>query len=346
MRIGVIPEGIIERIVSAIGLLPTPLVIGSWGMAASRCIITGTKLGVFEALASGAKTAQEVAEVTQCHPESMKALLSALNGFGYLKRRGEYYSNSKVTKRWLLKSSRFSQRDAVLFYQDLWELMSEMDERIRTGKQADLHHSGRPSEFWERYMRGLASFARLTSLEIVRKVKLTSSPKRLLDVGGGHGVYSMAFCRKHPGLIADVLDLPEAVVFGRQIVKEQGMEERVCFIEGDLRETDWSESYDIILIFNVIHNVTPDEARQALGKAYRSLNSGGTLAILDSEYTGGEGDISTAGGFGELMFFLTSGTRSYPEQTIRNWVAAAGFTDLRSAYLLAVPAAFLLTARR
>lgn len=346
MRIGVIPEGIIERIVSALGLLPAPLVIGSWGMAASRCIITGTKLGVFEVLASGPKTAQEVAEATRCDPDAMKSLLNALNGFGYLKRCNKYYSNSKPTKKWLLKSSRFSQRDGILFFQDLWDLMSEMDERVQTGKQADLHHGGYPPEFWERYMRGLAGFARFTSMEIVRKVKLGSPPQKLLDVGGGHGVFSMAFCRKYPGLSAEVLDLPEAAFFGRQIVQEQNMADRVQFIEGDLRATEWDDGYDIILIFNVIHNVTPEEAHQALSKAYSSLNSGGTLAILDSEYTGGECDVSTAGGYGELTFFLTSGTRTYPEETIKEWVTTAGFSNLRSTHLLAVPAAFLLSAKK
>lgn len=165
----------------------------------------------------------------------METLLDSLNGFGYLKRRHGRYAISKVATKWLLKSSPNSMRDAVLFMEDLWELLGEMAGRVRTGQAADFHHGGRPPEFWERYMRGLAVFARYTGGEIARKVRLERPPRRLLDV---------------------------------------------------------------------------------------------------------------AGGFNELLFFLTSDCRAYPEATIHDWVTQTGFGSLRSTHLRAMPAAFLLSATR
>jgi hypothetical protein len=346
MRIEAVPEGILETVAKASGLLPTPLVIGSWGMGASRCLITGTRLGVFEALVSGLKSAGQVAAETNCNPVGMETLLNALNGLGYLNRASGLYSNSKLTKKWLLKSSKHSVRDAVLFFQDIWEVMAKMEESVITGKTADLHHGGQPPEFWERYMRGLATFAFYTGKEIAWKVKLESAPKKLLDVAGGHGVYSMSFCKKYPGLKAEVLELADAARVGSQIVSEQKMADRVSYREGDMRTSDWGSGYDLILLFNIIHNLSQEECQQAVAKAFAALDQKGRLVILDSEHSKGDKNLSMAGGFNELLFFLTSGTRAYPEQTIRDWMQKAGFSSLRTQRLLSVPMTCLITGVR
>ena len=343
MRIEAVPEGVLETIASASGLLPTPLVIGAWGMGASRCIIAGTRLGVFEALASGAKNAQQVAKETNCSLTGMETLLNALNGLGYLTRGNGVYSNSRLTKKWLLKSSKHSVRDAVLFFQDIWEVLAKMEESVITGKTADLHHGNQPPEFWERYLRGLATFAFYTGKEIAWKVKLDSAPRKLLDVAGGHGVYSMSFCKKYPALNAEVLELPDAAKVGRQIVSEQKMSDRVSYREGDLRSADWGTGYDLILLFNIIHNLSKEECQQAMTKAFAALNPKGRLVILDSEHSKGENNLSMAGGFNELLFFLTSGTRAYPEADIRDWMQTAGFANLRTRRLLSVPMTCLIT---
>lgn len=66
MRIGVVPDGPLERLAMALGRVPYPLVVVAWGMGGSGCVITGVKLGVFDALASGEMTGAEVAQVTGC----------------------------------------------------------------------------------------------------------------------------------------------------------------------------------------------------------------------------------------------------------------------------------------
>jgi len=343
MRIEAVPEGVLETIASASGLLPTPLVIGAWGMGASRCIIAGTRLGVFEALEAGAKNAQQLSKETNCSLTGMETLLNALNGLGYLTRGKGVYSNSKLTKKWMLKSSKHSVRDAVLFFQDIWEVMAKMEESVITGKTADLHHGNQPPEFWERYMRGLATFAFYTGKEIAWKVKLDSAARKLLDVAGGHGVYSMSFCKKYSALKAEVLELAEAAKVGKQIVEEQKMSDRVSYREGDLRTADWGTGYDLVLLFNIIHNLSKEECQQAMAKAFAALNPKGKLVVLDSEHSKGEKNLSMAGGFNELMFFLTSGTRAYPEADIRSWMQTAGFAKLRTQRLLSVPMTCLIT---
>jgi len=346
MRLTVVPDGLLERFALTFGFVPTPLVQVSWGMGSASCIIAGIRLGIFELLEKQKKTSQEIAVATECNPSGMETLLNALNGLGYLRHKNNRYTNTKITSKWLVKSSPLSLYDSILFIGELRELFTNLEESVKTGKIADLHHSNRPPEFWEHYMRGLASMAKLPSREIARKVHFNSSPKRLLDVGGGHGVFSMAFCRRYKELQSEVLDLGDAVEYGKQIIKENGMENRVKYRAGDLREVDWGKNFDVVLIFNVIHNLTQEESQKAIIKAYTSLSSGGTLIIFDAEHKGNKGNISQTAGFSEMLCFLTSGTRAYPEMEIKEWMINAGFTSLYAQRLITFPYAFLLTGKK
>ena len=53
MKVGVIPENPIERLVLALGIAPAPLFETMGAMLLARTVIVATKLGVFEALAGG-----------------------------------------------------------------------------------------------------------------------------------------------------------------------------------------------------------------------------------------------------------------------------------------------------
>jgi 2-polyprenyl-3-methyl-5-hydroxy-6-metoxy-1,4-benzoquinol methylase len=341
VRIGVIPDHLLERAALMAGLVPTPLVLSFFGMGHARALLTGMRLGVFEALADGARTAEEIAATAKTNPAGTAVLLSALNGFGYLARRDGRFTLSRSARKWFLRGKKGSLHDAMMFVVDLWDWMGALEDAVRTGKTLDLHASGRPPEFWERYMRGLASFARIAAPEVVRKTALAAAPARLLDVGGGHGVYSEGFCRRYPRLSAEVLDLPEACAHGRRIVAEDGFQDRVRHREGDLRTAAWGEGYDVVLIFNVLHNSTGEEATAICRRAHAALRPGGTLAILDGEHRDRRGDVDQVGGFNELFFFVVSGTRAYTEETMRGWMRDAGFAGLRTRRLLFAPAVLL-----
>lgn len=326
-------------------MIPTPMVLTLWGEAVSHVLTASVRLGVFDRLEQGKATSIEVAEACGCDRKGMEVLLDALTGFGYIERSRGLYFNSKPASKWFVSSSPVSLRDPLLFIHELREVIGSLEVGVKTGRTFDLHHEDRPPEFWELYMRSMLTFARFTSGEIVRKVPVRRHPKRLLDVGGGPGAYAATFCRRYPGLDATVLDLPEAVAQGRRIVAEQGMEERIGFRLGDLREIDWGAGFDIVLLFNVIHILPVDDAKRAIDKAAKALNPGGTLAILDSEYKE-QDEISTAAGFNKLFFYLACGTLIYPEKTIRGWMTDAGFSNVRLKRPLRVPMGVLITGIR
>jgi ubiquinone/menaquinone biosynthesis C-methylase UbiE len=345
MRIKTQGDNMMERAALAAGLVPEPLVLSFFGMGVCRCLVTALSVGVFEALEPGAKTADEMADELECDPTGMETLLNALNGFGYLRRRHGRYSLAGDSKKWLVESSRFSLAEVLPFFQDVWDQLGFLEDAVRKGEMRNFHQSGLTDQAWKRYVRALGAFARMAAPVAVRKIKPERPPRKLLDVGGGHGLFAAAFVKKYPGLEARVLDLPAACAHGRKIIEDEGLAGRVKFIEGDLRTGKLGEDYDLVLVFNVIHNCTPQEAGSLIRRAFDALAPGGLLAVMDAEHKGGGGDLGAVAGFNELFFFLLSGTRAYPEESIRGWMGEAGFVDVRRASLMMLPEV-LLTGKR
>jgi hypothetical protein len=129
------------------------------------------------------------------------------------------------------------------------------------------------------------------------------------------------------------------------MVREEGLEDRIRYREGDLREAAWGEGFDVLFLFNILHNLSGAECEAALGKARAALRAGGTLVVVGSEHGGGSGNLSAVAGFNELFFFLVSGSQAWPEATIRAWMEKAGFSGLKRRSGLMLPGLLILSGR-
>lgn len=329
-------DNLIERIGLFLGLVPPPLVQVSLGSGYLKSIVAGARLGIYEALQENDASAEELAERISCSLTGTTALANALAGADVLKRVRGRYSLTRSAQKWLLKDTPSSLLDGVLFIGRCTELLDGMEEGIRSGQVVRLHDMEHPPEFWQSYVGALASFARMMRGSVLRKLKL-KSPRRILDVGGGHGLYAAAACRKFAGCEAVVIDLPEAAASGRSFVERDGMSEFVTFQDDDFRTADWGTDFDVVFLFHVLHNATQDEAQLLLRNAYEALKPGGQLAIYDASHDGGDGNIDMSSGWNELFFFFISGAQVWPERQLRTWAEDIGFEGYRSGKLLGAP---------
>ena len=318
MRLALASEGIAEALGLALGVVPSELIYCSFGPGYGRSIVAAARLGVFDALGDEALDADELAARTGCDPLGLTVLCNALVGFRVLVKDGERWRHTKAGRTRLVAGREGSLIDAVLFMGYVQEWLHELEDAVRTGQVVRVHDREHPPEFWGSYLRALAAFANLAGAEIVRRVRMKPAPTRLLDVGGGHGVYSRLLCERYEGCEATVFDLPPACEAGRAITDHP----RVRFREGDFRDGDWGGPYDAVLVFNVTHNATADEVQGLFASAFAALEPGGALWICDAAH---RGRLGAAEGWNELFFFTISGARAWPEATLRQWAEAAGF---------------------
>ncbi len=205
-----------------------------------------------------------------------------------------------------------------------WEMLGHLDEVLRDRNTAASHRRPAEDAFWEHYIRGLFELSRHEHEDNARLVPV-SEPQQLLDVAGGHGGFSMAMCRRFPGLQATVLDLPASAAVGRRIVAEQGFAERVSFRESDALDDPLGERLDVVSILNLLHHLAPDEVRGLLGRAHGALRARGWLVIGETERSEPGAAPSPAGAMCALVYFVSSGTRNYTSHELCAWLKEAGF---------------------
>jgi len=209
MRLASVPESLYERIGLTLGLVPTPFLDTLVALMLARTLMTAVKHGIFGVVARGPQSADKIAEVCDLDVYATRKLLRALEGAGYLRRRHDNYELTRVAQRWLTPGGAKSFSDGVLHrYLDAG-FMNHYDDYVTKGRAADFHKALTPEQ-WNVYERGQRSHAALMAKEVAWRLPVSRQATALLDVGGGHGLYSIELCRRHPRLYATILDLPGA----------------------------------------------------------------------------------------------------------------------------------------
>jgi hypothetical protein len=159
VRLGAIPENPIEAVVARLNIAPRPLLETQIAYTLARLVMVGTKLGVFDALATGDATASEVAERCGTDRRATEKLLFALAGARYLKYAEGRYVLTPVARKWLLSDSDHSLADKLLFQFVEWDWMERSEDYVRTGQPIEAHDMADEQE-WHLYQRGMRSLAR------------------------------------------------------------------------------------------------------------------------------------------------------------------------------------------
>lgn len=337
MKLGTRAERPLEWGALMAGIAPTPLLDTMVAMLLSRSIRVATKLGIFEALAGGALTADEVAARCVCHPAATEKLLNALTGARYLRFGDGRYRLAPVARRWLLKDSPTSLHDAILM-QDLdARFMEHAEEYLQSGQPVDIHHMMSEDD-WRLYQRGMRAGANFAAAEVARRIRVPKGAQEMLDIGGAHGYYSVALCRRHPGLRATILDLPEAVAQAGPILAREGMGDRVHHRAGDALTADFgTEAFDVVLIANLMHHFDEEANRELVRRVARALRPGGVVAIGEVIRPERPGAGGQTGALTDLYFAVTSESGTWSFAELAGWQRAAGLHPRRPIRLLTAP---------
>ncbi len=184
-------------------------------------------------------------------------------------------------------------------------------------------------------MRSLAGAA---GGEIAKRMPVPKGARDLLDIGGSHGFYSVALCRRHEGLRAVVLDLSEAVEQAAPILAREGMGERVVHRAGDaLNEHLGRHTYDVVLMSQLAHHFSDGQNRELAERVARALRPGGVYAVLDVFRAPSAKDAGQTGALLDFYFALTSQSGTWSPEEMASWQRAAGLKPRRPIRLRAVP---------
>ncbi len=243
------------------------------GLQQFYAIMTAWESGIFEYTVTP-KTYQEIAQQLGYHETMTQMFCEALVGIGLLTKKDDKYLNSPLTSVYLNRSSAWCMPNTLKDMQTNAHLWSQLSKLLKDGPIS----RKKEGQFSDGRILRIAEWAEAGS--VCNTVKIVTDSldikrwRRLLDVGGGHGLYAIAFAALNPDLEAYVFDQPSVTPITRQYIDAYGAQ-RVHVISGDYNVDSIGQGYDAIFSS---HNATSSDPK-FISQLADALNPNGDLIL-------------------------------------------------------------------
>ena len=235
----------------------------AYGFKASKALLVAIDLELFSRFSGGAKSLADLADELDIAEKRLDTLLTALTSIGLLVRDGDAYTNAPASEDYLV-------RGKSAYFGDYFNL--QIDKFIFPAYE--------DADTADRFSRGQHAGSLGPAIALSKQVDLASK-KRLLDVAGGSGAFTIMLCKQNPGLAATILDFPTALSVAERFIGDAGLAGRVELVAGNAITGDWPQGHDLVLMSYLFSAVSEEAISILLAKAYRTLPAGGTLVIHD-----------------------------------------------------------------
>lgn len=302
-----------------------------WSCVISQAVHVALQLGVPAVLASGAKSADEIAIATNCDPWTLGAILHALAAFEVVDiDEKERFSLTRLGAL-LLKPSLGLVGEAGPFFETIYRAQSGLMEMARTGEIAFKaafgtsfyeHLKSNPevgSFFNEQMIRnGPARYGSISSIYDFSKAS------KVVDVGGGQGALILQLLKQQAHLKAILFDSREAVQGAAAGLDQAGLADRCEIVGGDFLESVPSGG-DVYFMAAVVNNLADADARTLLTNCRIAMNRNGVLLILEAVREYGK-RLPRWAALVELGIMAQRGGKTRTEAQFRELLRSAGFT--------------------
>ena len=301
-----------------------------WQFRSSRALLAAHQAGFFEALRQP-KTAAQVSAAQATDPELTEKVLIAMCSLSLLERKDGVYNLTSLARAIMLPESLRYLGGALDFSEYMWWEWSVLPDMLKGGqKYAKRHQLIKELQSKADYVTGSDYFTMAMHGKAINggaqfmteRIDL-SGRRLLLDIGGGPGTYSVAFCQCFPQLKAIIWDLPQPLAVARQVIRHFELEDRIGIQPGDWETDDFRPKCDAMLMSNTIHGPLSN-APAKLGKAFRALEPGGLLIVQEFLL-----NADKTGPLPAAVFNIMVG--AFSENELIQLVKAAGFADVRLA---------------
>lgn len=306
------------------------------GFAYAPPLVIGAAVSnkVFDTLASGPKTVEQVSKETGASARGLRAIMNALVGLELLTKRGDKYSLSPESEAFLLSNKPGTL--AGFFPMNMRRLIPlwlKLDEIVRTGQPPEARNEEGPgTDFFQELVENIIpmSYGTATALADHLKVAETKDNLRVLDIASGSGIWGIALAQESPRVQVTAVDWAGMIPTTKRITQKFGVGDRFKFIEGDILEADFGSGYDIAILGHILHSEGEERSRELLKRVSVALKSGGTIAIGEWLVNDERTEPLPPLLFAVQMLVNTKEGDTYSFNEIKHLLEEAGFKNART----------------
>lgn len=295
----------------------------------SASLFAAIDLELFTFVDQGEDTHAKFAQRVGISITNAERLMTMCAASGLLVWVGDRYVNAPDVDRFLVKGKSTYAAPWLSFTRPGWDRWKNLTSILRSDEPPvivpDL--SAMTVDAARRYHTATASVGFGSGRRFVRTVDLNGR-KKLLDIGGGSGAYSIVAVQNTPGLTAVVFDIPPVVVVTAEFIAQHGVSDRVTTLAGDFTADPFPDDIDVAVMASNLPMYNRAIIADVVRKTFDSLVPGGEMHLigemLDDDRTG-PADAALWG----LMEALSNSTGiAHTRSECVGYFEAAGFVDV------------------
>ena len=297
------------------------------GFMASKLFFVANEVGLFEKLADGPATLDDLMQRIGVPRRTMRILTDALVALGLVELRGGRYQNGPAAASYLSGRGGEDLRPLLRYLDQLnYPMWMKLKEAVRTG-QPVFKDLALTEEEQQIYSEGVEAF----TVEAANTLAATydfRQHRRVLDLGGGTGSFLIAMLTEHSNLEAVLFERPQVAAVARRRLAGSPLANRIQIVEGDFFKDPIPQDHDAVMVANVMHLLLPEHNLELLRRIRKYASDEVRLLLVDF-WTD---PTHTQPVFAALMagaFLLRTGEGDvYSDEEVRGWLQASGWYAL------------------
>jgi len=301
------------------------------GHYVSMIVHAAARFALADHLASGPKTAAELAGPTNTHAPSLYRLMRTLASLGLLTEDSTHRFHLTSLGAALKTGAPGSARATILTIAGdwFWHGLEQFPYSVQTGKSGFEKTFGMPVFDYLAQNPEKASLFSETMIGIhgqepaaVAEAYDFSDVGVLMDVGGASGNLLTTVLARHAAPRGILFDLPHVVTDAKPLIEARGLSDRIEIRGGSFFESVPSGA-DTYMLSHVIHDWSEEQCLTILGHVRRAMPQNGRLLLVEMVLA--HGDTPHPGKILDMIMLVGPGGQERTEDEYRELYKKAGF---------------------
>jgi 2-polyprenyl-3-methyl-5-hydroxy-6-metoxy-1,4-benzoquinol methylase len=313
---------------------PTPIYRYRDGLYAADLLTAAlVHMDFFTWLANHPSTFEQICSELELKSRPTDVMLTLFTAMDYLENRSGVFQLTPLAREHLVKDSPFY---IGPYYASLKDrpVCKDMLSALRTDRVANWG-SFKDEKAWAKAMEDETFANHFTAAMDCRGVYLgqavaksidLASRQRLLDIGGGSGIYACSLVAHFKNLQAAVFEKSPVDQVAQRAIANRGSRERVQVIVGDMFKESLPSGFDVHLISNVLHDWDVPEVRKILRATVSALAPGGLLIIHDAWINETKSGPLPVAAYSAMLMHSTEG-KCYSTAEMREFLTELGLQN-------------------
>lgn len=310
-------------------LPPVELMELATGYQRSKTLFVIVELRIPTLLADKTLTIEELARETKLHARACDRLINAGIALDLFTRTDERIGNTETSATYLVEGKPgYLGEQFALYDSTSYPSWNELTERLRGWRPGETDdRTPQDEDQGADSMRAQHNLATLVGARLAVAFEFDQF-RHMLDLGGGSAAMSISICTVHENLKATVFDLPEVAKVAREFVRAARLDDRIETRDGNFKEDDLPDGFDIALLANLLSVSSAETNRKLFKCIYDQLPTGGVILL-----SGWILDDARTSPLIPVLFCLEDINWQVPDveraaAIYKNWLRDAGFVEV------------------